>query len=333
MADEPDLWLDFHGVRARVFGAAELTQALAFDFAHHRCPPGPTAEVSISVSLEHPPFERAPEGRCVLVQPHAIVFDAGGARWVDYHSRALCRFDYEADHGELWSEDLGLAHEIAYLLLLSRVGEHLDRRGLHRVHALGLDLEGAGVLCLLPSGGGKTTLGLAMLERTGAALLSDDTPLVTRTGELLGFAARIGVNELPRGLTEGEARRFVRTGRHDKLLIDATRFRLSDRAMARVIVIGERRLSGPSELVPIPARAAFPEVFRSLVVGVGLPQVIEYFLRFDVADVARKSPLVASRTWAATAVLARSKAYRFRMSRDVEDNAEQLHRLLLTLRP
>ncbi len=57
-----------------------------------------------------------------------------------------------------------MQYEAAYLFLLSRIGEALDQRHLHRIHALALEYFGRAVLAVFPMGGGKSTLGAAMLR-------------------------------------------------------------------------------------------------------------------------------------------------------------------------
>ncbi len=317
------LKLDFHGVGVEVRGNAALLEALRFDFAWF-VRDQIARDVSLECHVAPPPWSLAPRAKCVLVQPNCVVFADGDCRWVDYQGRALCRFRYEDESGELWSEDEALAHEILYLLILSRVGERLDARGLHRVHALGLSVRDRGVLCLLPSGGGKTTLGLRALERADVSLLSDDTPLVGHDGTLYAFPVRIGTTQKP----ASAARFFRRHEREGKWLVDATAYRISDKAVPHALVLGFRQLRGEAALRRLGRPAAAVELFRSLVVGVGLPQVVEYFLRFDWADVARKSILVASRARAAAALLARAESHALDLSRDSDANFAALAELL-----
>ncbi len=321
----------FHGVTVGLeTESAALLDALDHDFSRFRAADGAPADVSITAVAAPPDFAATPRARAVMVQPGCVVYEAGGVRWVDYQGRALARWQHTSERGTVWSDDAELLHEIVYLLLLSRVGELHDRRGLHRVHALGLATARGGVLCLLPSGGGKTTLGLAALRRPGIRLLSDDAPLVTRRGDLLAFPSRIGVGTPPPGIAAHFLRRFTRRGLDDKVLIDTAAFadRLAERAPPHAVVLGERQLSGPARLEPLAAARAAPELLRSLVVGLGLPQVVEYFLRFDLADAVRKASIVASRSLATAALLARARTYRLLLARDSAENLAALEPLL-----
>ena len=67
---------------------------------------------------------------------------------------------------------------------------------MHRIHALGISHNDEGILCILPQGGGKTTLGLSLLKKyDDVKLLSDDTVLISRDGMLIPFPVRIGLCE------------------------------------------------------------------------------------------------------------------------------------------
>jgi len=323
---------DFHGVRVAVHsGDGEPGGSLARDFSYfHRPQLSGAPHITIRCRAEEPPWADLPPARAVMIQPTCAVYDARGFRWVDYQSRALSRMDYRRESAEIWCRDDGLMHEIAYLLLLSRVGELHDRRGIHRIHALGLAVNGRGVICVLPSGGGKTTLGLLAMQRPGVRLLSDDTPLVDRRGDLLPFPTRIGLcSEPPSDIPRAFVRRFRRREHGAKWLVDIEAFgdRLATPCAPAAVVIGERSLGGAARLEAIPRRQAMGSLMRHAVAGLGLPQLVEYFLRMDVLDPFRKAPLVASRTAACAALLRRSQAYRLTLGRDADESAALLHRV------
>ncbi len=326
-----------HGVRAVVRATspaieAELRRDLSWFAIGDE--DGNAYDVEIDARLEEPPWDDAPErARRSIVHPDFVAYDCGerflrpeAERWVDYQGRALSRWDFARERGTLWSRDATLLHELVYLLLLSRVGEIHDRRGVHRAHALGLRVNGHGILCFLPSGGGKTTLGLAALGTPGVELLSDDTPLITRDGELLSFPARVGCVERPEGVAGEHVRRFTRRHYGTKYLVDIEAFegRVADAAPASIVLLGERRLRGGPRIARARASQAAAELVRSVVVGHGLPQVVEYFLRWDPRDVASKARVVASRGRAASALLRRADVYRFELGRDRAANADAL---------
>ncbi len=66
-----------------------------------------------------------------FVTPRNVVYSDGHRQVVDYFGKALCVVDRRAGTATVQGEDAHLVHEAAYLYLLSRVGEHLDRPRAH----------------------------------------------------------------------------------------------------------------------------------------------------------------------------------------------------------
>jgi hypothetical protein len=326
---------DFYGVRLDVAATPAIAEQVRRDFSYfHVASPAGTADVEVQLVCEPPPWYELPDRPPSSLSSKCLVYDAGDQRFVDYHGEALARWSYRSERGTLWCERPALLHELAYLLILSRIGELLDRRGIHRLHAFGVAVDGKAALLVFPSGGGKTTLGLRVLRDPRVRLLSDDTPLVTRTGDLLAFPVRIGSVARP-PYDDRFLRHFERRENGPKWLVDieALGGRIAPRARPGIIVLGERRPRRAARAEPLPRRAAAGELFRSLVVGLGLPQVIEFFLRLSTDDVMTKAGLVASRTAACAALLARSQAYRLTLARDSDANAQALLELLTPARP
>ena len=69
---------------------------------------------------------------------------------------------------------------------IRRSKQYLDRRGLHRIHALGVVVKNRAVLVMLPMGGGKSTLGLHLLKHPEVQILSDDF-CTTRLGRIINI--------------------------------------------------------------------------------------------------------------------------------------------------
>ena len=105
----------------------------------------------------------------------------------------------------------------------------------------------------MPSGGGKSTSGAAGARRRPRRILSEDSPLLDRSGRVHPFPMRIGVNPTDASLVpEGLAvRRQERIEFHPKLALDVEAWadRVEPRPQPlRNLVIGRRTLdqSGPS---------------------------------------------------------------------------------------
>jgi len=328
---------DFHGVAIEVASpSAELVHEVRRDFAwFHRS--GPSTETPrdaatppfrIELRLEEPSYDQLPALPAAFFTPRNVCFRDHGRTYVDYFGRALAVLDRAAGSCVVHGVDPELVHEIAYLLVLSTVGERLDRRGVHRVHALGVSHRGRGIVILLPSGGGKSTMALRLLREPGFTLIGEDTPLVDRDGTLLPFPLRLGVRP---GQDTGVAAEHLRTVRRmefdPKTLIDIDVFRdrlASGPVAPAAILVGERNLGRVSAIEPLARRPALGALVKYMVVGLGVYQGMEFLLERGVADLAGKVGVATSRLRGALRLLRRAPAYRFVLGRDLDRNYRTL---------
>ena len=319
---------EFYGVTAEISLPSRLKEDIRKDFSYfERDSITGAPSVTLTVYEEKPPFEKIPAVRSSLYQPDSISYDHGGKRYVDYFGRALSIYDFAGENGELFSEDRELIHELSYLLILSRVGEMLDKKGIHRVHAFAVSFKGKGILCLLPQGGGKTTLYLELAKNKDVELISDDIPLITKDLKILPFPLRIGVAEgakldIPREyLGSIERRKYGK-----KILIDARYFsgRISSPVGIDIILKGEREYSDNPRIVKAGKAAVFIALLRDCVIGLGLPQMVEYFLRYGFGEIAAKLGIVLSRKITCLKAVFKARTYVFVIGIDVRKNADTL---------
>jgi hypothetical protein len=262
-----------------------------------------------------------------VITPRNVCYRHGDITYIDYFGRALSVFNRRAGECVVRATDEDLLHEIAYLFFLSTVGEHLDSRHLHRIHGLGLSYNAHGVLLLLPSGGGKSTMALDLLRRPGYLLLGEDTPLIDRRGWMVPFPLRLGLRA---DATTDIPAKFLRTMERmefePKMLIDLDYFegRLGREVPCEVLIVGTRYLGNDSEIVPLPRRRAVRSLVTNMVVGIGVYQGLEFLLERSVSEIAGKAGLAASRSRNAMRLLRQAGTYEFRMGRDVHQNAETL---------
>ena len=315
----------FYGVGLQLASSSpQLLDNLRRDF-HYFTPAGePACKVSIEANLAPPPWERIPADFASQITPNALIYDRGSVRFNDYQHEALAIYDFAREEGEVWSENPDLLYEITYLLCLSRIGEIHDLKRIHRVHALGIEVDGKGALVLLPENGGKSTLCMEMIRRPEVRLLSDDTPLVSH-GKLLAFPSRIGIRGAK---AAGIDPRFLRTmrrrNREPKTLLDVRYFkdRIASDVTPDAIFVGARRNANDSWIEPLSKARALRALIANLVLGLGLPQVVEFFLRGGGADAMRKFSIVRYRLAAVTSLLWRAKCYRLALGRDTSMAAD-----------
>jgi hypothetical protein len=303
----------------------DLLDNLTRDFQFFAAP-APARRISIEANLAPPPWERIPVEFATRITPKAAIYDRGSVRFNDYQGEALAIYDFSREEGEVWSENPDLLYEITYLLCLSRIGEIHDLRRIHRIHALGIAVGNKGALVLLPESGGKSTLCMELLRHREVQLLSDDTPLVSH-GKLYPFPTRIGIRGAKTsGIDPKYLRTMRRRNREPKTLLDVAYFqdRIALVASPEVLIVGARRNGNDSWIEPISAAKALPALTANLVFGLGLPQVVEFFLRGGSSDLLHKSSIVSFRLAAVAGLLWRAKCYRLALGRDTSMAAEAI---------
>jgi hypothetical protein len=325
---------DVYGLRIAVAGDwAEVVEAVALDlewFARDRLA-GP-AHVEVLVERAPPDFDRFGNVPAAFVTPRNVVYQDDGTTIVDYFGQAVSVLDRDAGRIAIQGEDEHLVHEAAYLFLLSRAGEHLDRLGLPRLHALGLSAKQGAVAIMLPSGGGKSTLALRALQADGVRLVSEDAPLIDRQGRLHPFPLRIGVNATDAELLpNGQVRLIERMEFHPKLVLALNAFaeRIETKPVPlRHIVVGRRSLGREARLEPIPRRQVVGTLLREGVIGVGIYQGMEFVLQRGMRDVAGKVGTALTRSACCAAALSKAQTWRLTLGRDHQRNWAALEPLL-----
>lgn len=324
------IFLDFYGIKVNVSSDDGQTLSdIKRDFIFFYKDEIRKADITVISFIAEPPYKNVPKLKASLYSPNFICYDDGNMRYVDYNSKALTLYDYGNDTAQIYSLNPDIMHEITYLLILSRVGELLDKKGIHRVHALGVSINNNGILCLLPMGGGKTSLALELLRNEDIKLLGDDIPLITRNGLILPFILRVGVDEdINLNISSDYLREFKRREYRTKVLIDVDYFRekIGKDCMAKILLIGEREFSSRARILKMNKVSAFFAMAKNSIIGLGLPQLIEYFLRGDLKDIISKFRIIFSRTLACIKVVATAKAYKFILGRDKAVNAGEFMR-------
>lgn len=327
-----------HSIAVELHGKGAQRLARDFDFFTDR-PLRKGESEPYSVTLELIDSESAnvqlPSKPADQIFSDCVLYTEGKRLYYEYGGAVLV-VDREKNfsYGKVISTNEALADEIGYLYLQSEIGRFLDRQGLHRVHALGLGLpNGEAALILLPSGGGKSTLALELMKRGGCVLLSDDTPLVDRLGNVLPYPLRLSFRpdaHLPEDW-KNAAQIFERRKHGPKLLIPTSALpshllpRPGDKFRPGYLVIGERHGNrAMPRMSVLPRWKGGLTLLRDMVVGLGVPQVAELLLTKGIRSLPGLAPTGASRTAAAAALLSRSRTFRLELSRDHSANAQAL---------
>lgn len=272
-----------------------------------------------------PDFGSLPPLPAKIYTPRNISYSDGDVTYIDYFGRALATFDRSTNRVDVAATDTSLLHEIAYLTILSRVSAALERKGMHRMHALAVGDGERSALFMMPSGCGKTTLGLALLEADlGLELVSDDSPLITRRGAVFPFPLRFGVlGDAPAHIPDRFITHMKRMEFSPKNLISMeayeTRLARGER-VPDVIFLCNRTLGSEPSIRRAGFLKGFGACVRHMIVGVGLYQGLEFMLQSSSAELVRSVGTVLSRSVAATRALQRADVLALDLGRDREAN-------------
>jgi len=323
---------DFYGLRVRVESpGSDAGESVTRDWSWFASEAAP-ADVVVHMRREAPPFERMPALEAAMITPRNVCYRGEDAEYIDYFGRGLAVYHRSRRSIELWSENPDLLREMAYLYLLSTVGAHLDGIGRHRLHSLGISHGDKGVALLLPSGGGKSTTALRLLqERPDVDILSEDTPLLDAAGTLHPFPLRIGFRPgQETSVPEHHLQTVDRMEFSPKTLVDLDWFadRIASPVPVAAVLIGVRSSGKESLIERIPRRRATRAILANLVVGIGVYQGLEFVLQRSWLEVATKVRPALSRARAGLALLRRARTYRFVLGRDQDDSFRRLEEFL-----
>lgn len=285
------------------------------------------ADMRVSMRMEAPSYNNLPAVPASVLTPRNVSFRDGSVSYVDYFGRGLAIVDDGKNTCDVFGTDFDLVREIAYLFLLSTVGQHLDSIGMHRIHAMGVNYRGRGILLLLPSGGGKSTMTMALLNHPDFTILSEDTPLVDKKGRIHPFPLRLGVRNGSQAEVPEEFRRTLNRMEFDPktfVNLDFFRHRLSEPVDTSLILVGERNLGEASSITPLSSRRALKAMMKYLVVGLGVYQGLEFLLERGLWEMAGKTGVVSSRLRNGVALIRRAPSYKFVLGRDTAKNSRTL---------
>lgn len=305
-------------------GSADALEGLSADFAFFQANHAETPVV-IEISDSEPPYASLPPLSHAVTTPRNSSYRSGPLTYIDYQGRGLGVHNRATGDFRLYSTDVNLQYEAAYLFLLSQIAEFLDRRGLHRIHALAVNIRGRAVLVLLPMGGGKSTLGVHLLRDPEVKLLSDDSPFVDRHGDIHAFPLHLGL--LPGAEVEvssEECRKVERMEFGPKVLINYASYadRVAHSAKPGIVFLGSRSLSRQCHIERASRFSALETMLANCVVGMGLFQGMEFVFQRSLGELAGKSWIAVSRLRRSLTLLKRSQVFQLSLGRDHQRNAE-----------
>jgi hypothetical protein len=319
-----------HGLGVRVGGDwPEVVEALRRDFAWWAADSDAPAQIEVEIRRRAPDYSPYASLPAVAVTERNVVYAQGVERVADYGGRALSV--QRGGRLVVESEDGYTARRAAFDFVLGAIGRHVDRIGLPRVQGLGLVGAQGGVLVMIPSGGGKTTLALRALREPSIGLLSEGSPLLDAHGLLHPFPLPLWVRTTSpeaAALPEQHVRRLDGI-EPDPLILELPAFRdrvPDEPAPLRHIVLGRRSLGEESSLEPLPRRAATRPLMRESVLGLGFFQGLELVARGKLPVPIGTTAVRGRRCLRA---LRHAQVWGLTLGRDKERNWHTLEQLLI----
>lgn len=335
MTDLSTLYLNFMEHRAEIYSDDELIlKKLNKDFSYFKDVQGSGSSlVKIEFHTKNPEELEIPMMASSRVSPQCITYDRGNLRYLDYHGKLRCLFDFAKNKAIIYSKNKNKSHEILYLLILSRVGKSMDLAGFHRIHGFGVCLNKTICLGMMPSKGGKSTLLQSLLEDSDIELVSDDTPLINDQGEVFPFPIRIGrespfPDQFEIISREENLYTLDREFWGKKYLLSIAGIKnkvFTQNREAKIKLFIGRRYSGQEgRILKIGKVEAMKSLFWNCVIGHGLPIIFEYFWENGLSDFFRKARIAISRFRGSLLLVLRSECYEIQLGRNLEYNKNLL---------
>lgn len=330
------LTLRLYGVTVAVTCAdPEVRTRVAGDFSYFRVDGSEATGAAapncdVIAHRQAPRYDNLPPLIANIYSPRNVSYTGGDVTYIDYFGRALSVYHRGARRIEVFCDHPHLLHEILYLSILSHVAERLERQGLHRVHALGVEFNGQSALFLMPPGGGKTTLALEFLKRKDIyKLVSEDSPLIDSAGRILPFPLRLGMVAeagAPPPPFPAEHVTYVERmefGPEYLIAMEAFEGAVATAASTpRFLCIGRRTLAADCTIHPAGRWRGFRALVDGMIVGVGLYQGVEFLLRTSVLDLLRLASVIWSRLLRALTLLRRCEVVVINLGREPARNAD-----------
>jgi hypothetical protein len=286
----------------------------------------PAPHTTINLKLESPP--PLPAMVAVKLLEHAAVYRLGSRQYVDYFGEALTIWDSSEKTIEIFALNEERLFELAFLATHSMLGQELDRDGLCRLHAVAISIKEVNAIVMLPSKGGKSTLLKNFLDNPEVKIISDDMPLCNTQGKIFSFPSKMSLNAPPTSgpLAQLNWQEFVR--HHYPPKWTASLAQLSHRIdfhpekNLNLLVVGFRLSTGQSLLSEVSKWKMLVPMMEHMIMGFGLPQILELFLKFNFSDFIKLPYHAAIRSLCAFNLVRKAKCYYFYMGPDKNYNAQ-----------
>lgn len=318
--------MSFYGVNVLIESSLDsLLSLLKKDFSYFVVESLPTSTLGLALTIKKENYQgKIPQNLVAISQSQTcLTYEENHLRYNDYYGEALAIFNYAQESCEIFGEDESRLHEIVYLIILSRVGLMHDKCGIHRLHAFGVTYHDVNLIGMMPMKGGKSTLFMNLLKNPAVEVLSDDSPLIDQQGKILPFPIRLGLQEKPEDYASYTMKRKIYG---EKFLIDIADIqnKVGSEKPYTVLFQGRRSTYEQCQIIHCSKIKMLIHLFKNLIVGLGLPMVIEYFLMTGLEDKIEKVKITWLRVLSSLHLLMKSDCYEFYLTSNPDKNTQAI---------
>ncbi len=286
----------------------------------------------IDLSLAPPP--EIPRMVASKILEHVTIYEKDDLKYLDYSGHDLTIWNTKKKHIQIVSPDLTRLYELSFLCIHSLLGQSLERQGLCRLHALGVSIASSNAIVMLPSMGGKSTLLKELIQYPEVKIISDDTPIGDYRGRVHAFPTKISLEKIPEeGLFSTlNWSEFKRAHYPPKwtLSLSQVKERISTDSIhhKNFLFHGLRISSGQGELKKVPRWRMIKPMMEHMIMGFGLPQILEMFLNFKISDIVKLMTHGFIRAVCAFQLVRKSQCYFIFLGPDKSHNATLIRNIL-----
>jgi hypothetical protein len=306
----------------------KLLKKLEAEFHFFKAEPFEKIDLIIELISDHGPD--IPSMVATKILEACTIYEFAGRRYQDYQGKALIIKEMEESLIQIFSQDEERMFELAFLTIHSYLGMGLDKKGYSRIHALGYSINNIKTVIMLPSKGGKSTLLKHLIEHENLKILSDDMPLISLNGDIHAFPTKISLDQKPdKGiLSKLHWEIFNRTLYPPKYVTSLSQLKdkidNTEKSDKQILIYGLRLSNGKSILTKVKKWKMIKPLLENMIIGIGLPQIIENILTFKFFDFFRLFGFGIMRSICAFQLLMKSNCYHFYMGTDVDQNVQLL---------
>ncbi len=325
------VFLNIHGKTIRILSYNEhILEEIQRDFSFFLSGENKSPDFIIRVYLASIPRKKFPVFYLLMKTPYFICYEIGTVKHAYYSFNDYVRYDYKKNFAEVYSKDLSRLHELVYAVLRSKIGELMEEMGFCRIHALAFSYQKKGVLFIASMKGGKTTLALNLLKAFPIKLLSDDTPLLDSQCRIYPFPLRIGIRPdtpIPFSPDKPLSVRYFKSRKYgEKILIDIDFFKKKlekNPVKLSCVFIGKipKNKKEKCSIQKSNRLLLLYVLIENLIVGVGVSQVKEYFIKRSFLDFCKKINILSRRIWLSLEIILKYTPFVVNLGADSDNNA------------